>query len=103
MEPAPSPAGDRRRGVDRRATLGRRAEDRRARLRDITATALAICGGLAVLYLFFAAVGTVDLGDAVVATLVAIGLALVWLAGAYQRYRSGAIFVTRRDRERRGY
>jgi hypothetical protein len=94
---------ERRTGIDRRGTSGRREEDRRARFRDITATALAICGGLAILYLFFAAVGTVDLGDAIVATLIAIGLAVVWLIGAYQRYRSGAIFITRRDRERRGF
>ena len=94
---------ERHTGEERRVAFGRREEDRRARFRDITATAIAICGGLAVLYLFFAAVGTVDLGDAVVATLIAIGLAFVWLVGAYQRYRSGAIFITRRDRERRGF
>ena len=94
---------ERRTGNDRRGTFGRRQEDRRARLRDIIATALAICGGLAILYLFFAAVGTVDLGDAIVATVIAIGLAIVWMIGAYQRYRSGAIFITRRDRERRGF
>src|SRR3954447_13286591 len=79
---------DRRTGIDRRGTFGRREEDRSARFRDIAATALAICGGLAILYLFFAAVGTVDLGDAIVATVIAIGLAVVWLIGAYQRYRS---------------
>src|SRR3954449_5399083 len=102
-DPALNSAAERRTGIDRRGTFGRREEDRRARFRDITATALAICGGLAILYLFFAAVGTVDLGDAIVATLIAIGLAVVWLIGAYQRYRSGAIFITRRDRERRGF
>jgi hypothetical protein len=99
----PSLLDERRTGIDRRGTFGRREDDRRARFRDITATALAICGGLAILYLFFAAVGTVDLGDAIVATLIAIGLAVIWLIGAYQRYRSGAIFITRRDRERRGF
>jgi hypothetical protein len=95
--------GERRTGMDRRGDFGRRDEDRRARFRDITATAIAICGGLAILYLFFAAVGTVDLGDAIVATVIAVGLALIWVVGAYQRYRSGAIFITRRDRERRGF
>ena len=88
---------------ERRLQPGRRAEDRQRRFRDIAATLLAFCGGLAVLYLFFAAIGTVDLGDAIVATLVAIGLAVVWVIGAYQRWKSGAAFVTRRDRERRGY
>jgi hypothetical protein len=103
MDPGFGAPGERRAGIDRRGTFGRREEDRRARFRDVAATALAICGGLAILYLFFAAVGTVDLGDAIVATVIAIALALVWLAGAYQRYRSGAIFITRRDRERRGF
>jgi hypothetical protein len=88
---------------ERRVNPARRAEDRQRRFRDIAATVLAFCGGLAVLYLFFAAIGTVDLGDAIVATLAAVGLALVWVLGAYQRWKSGAIFVTRRDRERRGY
>ena len=94
----PAPAEERR-----RAAPGRRSEDRQRRFRDVTATVLAFCGGLAVLYLFFAAIGTVKLKDALVATAIAVALALVWLIGAYQRRRSGAIFITRRDRERRGY
>jgi hypothetical protein len=84
-------------------TPGRRSEDRQRRFRDITATVLAFCGGLAVLYLFFAAIGTVKLKDALVATGIAVALAVIWLIGAYQRWKSGAIFITRRDRERRGY
>jgi hypothetical protein len=97
------PATERRRGDDRRAGYGRRAEDRYWRLRNAAATLLAFCGGLAVLYLFFAAIGTVDLGEAVAGTAVAGALALVWLAGAWQRARSGGVFVTRWDRERRGF
>jgi hypothetical protein len=38
-----------------------------------------------------------------VATGIAVALAVIWLIGAYQRWKSGAIFITRRDRERRGY
>ena len=92
-----------KRAASRRVSPARRAEDRQRRFRDAAATLLAFCGGLAILYLFFAAIGTVDLGDAIVATVIAIGLAIIWLIGAYQRWKSGAIFVTRRDRERRGY
>jgi hypothetical protein len=95
--------GERRTGLDRRGDAGRRMEDRRQRFRIIMATLLAFCGGLVVLFLFFVAIGTVSFGDAVAATIGAVVLTLVWLAGAYQRYRSGAIFITRRDRERRGY
>jgi hypothetical protein len=99
----PETGGERRTGIDRRATEGRRIEDRRQRFRDAMATLLAFCGGLVVLFVFFVLIGTVDPGDAVAATIGAVLLTLVWLAGAYQRYRSGAIFITRRDRERRGY
>ena len=94
----PAPAGERR-----SARPGRRDEDRQRRFRDVTATVIAFCGGLAILYLFFAAIGTVKLGDAIVATVIAIVLAVVWVIGAYQRWKSGAIFITRRDRERRGF
>jgi hypothetical protein len=93
----PAPAGERRVGP------GRRDEDRQRRFRDVMATVLAFCGGLAVLYLFFATIGTVHLKDALVATAIAVALAVVWLIGAYQRWKSGAIFITRRDRERRGF
>ena len=100
---APPGEGERRSGVDRRATGGRRAADRAERFRSVAATLVAFAGGLSVLFLFFAAVGAVDLGDALVATIAALVLALIWLAGVYQRYRSGAGFVTRQQRERRGF
>ena len=56
------PQHERRRGGDRRATEGRRAEDHSARFRDAAATLMAFCGALAVLYVFFALIGTVDFG-----------------------------------------
>ena len=102
--PGGPPAGEeRRRGEDRRAVPGRRAEDRRAYLRTVAATLLAFCGALAIMFLAFAAVGAVNLGDAGVFTGVAIVLALVYLAGAYQRAKAGGFFATRGDRERRGF
>jgi hypothetical protein len=65
---------------------------------------MAICGGLAALYLFFALVGTVDLvSRAGVASAVAIALAGVWLVGVVNRARTGATRVQRQDRERRGF
>jgi hypothetical protein len=97
------PTDERRRAPDRRETYGRRAEDRAKRVRDIGATLLAFCGALAILYLFFAAVGAVDLGEALVFTIAAAVLAILWLLGAWQRSRSGAAIVTRPDRERRGF
>jgi hypothetical protein len=96
--------GDERRAVpDRRGGPGRRAEDHNRRLREAAATLLAFCGALAVLYVSFAIIGAVDFGDTIVFTIVAAALALVWLAGVWQRARTGGRFVTRPDRERRGF
>ena len=64
---------------------------------------MAICGGLAALYLFFAFVGTVDLARATAASIVSLALASVWLVGVLIRVRSGATRVQRQDRERRGF
>ena len=86
-----------------RRRVERRAEDRERYLRAGTATALAICGGLVVVYLFFWAIGAFSFGQAAAATLVVILLGLLWLGGVYYRYRTGAKFITRRDRERRGF
>ncbi len=69
----------------------------------MAAFAFAMCGGLAVLYLFFVIIGTIDVGDAAVATGVAVVLALVWLVGYRRRLKTGAVFVQRPDRERRGF
>jgi hypothetical protein len=74
-----------------------------ARTRTATAVVMAICGGLAALYLFFALVGTVDFGRSAVATAGALVLASVWLVGVINRARTGATRVQRHDRERRGF
>ena len=72
-------------------------------LRIVVATIVALCGGLALLYFVFAAIGAVDLGESRAATIVAVILALVWFTAFVLRYRTGAIQVQRPDRERRGY
>ena len=95
-------SSDRRTGEDRRGGV-RREADRSERFREMAAFALAMCGGLAVLYVFFVIIGTVKLRDAVVATVVAIVLALVWLWGYRRRMRTNAVMVQRSDRERRGF
>ena len=102
-EPPPQPE---RRADERRGKL-RRAEDHRilneASLRSATAALLAVCGGLAVVFVFFAALGAVDVRDAIAATVTAIVLALVWLSGFIYRARTGAAMLQRSDRERRGF
>jgi hypothetical protein len=92
--PAYERGDDRRTGDDRRGPLRRKA-DRAERLREMAAFAIAMCGGLAVLYLFFVAIGTIDVGDAAVATGAAIVLALVWLGAYRYRMRTNAVVVQR--------
>ena len=55
------------------------------------------------LFLFFALLGAVDFADSIAFTIVTVVLALIWLFGVWQRARNGARFVTRADRERRGF
>jgi Flp pilus assembly protein TadB len=100
--PAYSRSDDRRATDDRRGGL-RREADRAERMREMAAFVIALCGGLAVLYLFFVIIGTVNIGNAAVATGAAIVLALIWLIGYRRRLRTGAVFAQRPDRERRGF
>jgi protein-S-isoprenylcysteine O-methyltransferase Ste14 len=100
--PAYARGDDRRSGDDRRGAM-RREADRAERMREMAAFAIAVCGGLAVLYVFFVIIGTIDIGDAAVATGAAIVLALIWLAAFWRRMRSNALVVQRPDRERRGF
>lgn len=81
----------------------RRQSDRAERIREMAAFASALCGGLAVLYLFFVAIGTIDIGNAAIATGFAVLLALVWLVSFWRRMRSDAALAQRPDRERRGF
>jgi len=109
--PTAPPEGGDRRAEDRRSTasLGgrrrapRRAEDRSKVLRDMAALVFALCGGLAVVYLFFAAIGAIDIGEAATASVIALGLGLVWMLGFGVRIRNNAARAQRSDRERRGF
>ena len=76
---------------------------RNEKLRSVAAALLALCGALSIVYFAVAAIGAVDLGDAALASAIALVLALLWLAGLWQRSRSNAAFATRGDRERRGF
>ncbi|MFL5825566.1 MAG: hypothetical protein ACJ76V_03490 [Thermoleophilaceae bacterium] len=83
-----------------RRELDGRAE---AQLRPYMATALAVCGGLAALYLFFCAVGAIDPTSALPATVAAIALAALWAIGFAHRVRNQPPQSQRFDRERRGF
>lgn len=71
--------------------------------RAATATFFAACGALVVLYVFVYSIGGIAPIDSLPVFLVVLLLALVWLAGAVYRYRTGAVRVQRPDRERRGF
>jgi ABC-type transport system involved in cytochrome bd biosynthesis fused ATPase/permease subunit len=93
---------ERRNGGDRRGGL-RREADRSERLREMAAFAIAMCGGLVVLYVFFVAIGTIDVGNAALTTVAVIVLAVVWVAAYAWRQRTNALVAQRPDRERRGF
>jgi fatty acid desaturase len=95
------PVTDRR--APERRSYDRREEDRAQVMRTAAAASMAICGGLFVLFVFFWALGAIDVKDAVAATIVAVVLALVWLAGFLYRRRQEEPLLIRRDRERRGF
>ena len=99
--PPPSPVADRR--SPERRELARRAEDRAQFARNAANFAMAVCGGLAVLFVFFWALGAIDIKDAVATTIGAIVLASIWLAGFIYRRRHAAGKITRIERERRGF
>jgi hypothetical protein len=71
--------------------------------RAIVAMLLSVCGGLALVYLVVYTVGGVDPLEAGWLTLVALVMALIWLAGFAYRHRTGALQAQRADRERRGF
>jgi protein-S-isoprenylcysteine O-methyltransferase Ste14 len=100
--PAYARTSDRRGDDDRRGGFRRQA-DRVDRMREIVAFVIAFCGGLVVLYVFFAAIGAINFGDAAVATAGALVLAIIWLLGFWRRLQTGAAVVQRPDRERRGF
>jgi fatty acid desaturase len=77
-------------------------DDHRVR-RLVASTTFAVCGGFAAVFLFFAAMGAIDVADAVVLTIVAIVLGLVWFAGFIYRQSTEATRTQWRDRERRGF
>ena len=103
---AEPPAIEERRRTPDRRQFERRAEDRSRYLRTAAAAAIAICGGLAIVYLFFAAFGAIDIADAAAATSVALVMGLVWLGGYWYRHRAVAgtdAAADKHHRERRGF
>ena len=87
---------ERRRGGRRAAARARRRSD------QFWATGWAIVGSIVVLYMFLLGLNAFSPGEAPVATAVILALAVAWLAHAWRRIVAGG-FVSRPDRERRGF
>jgi Flp pilus assembly protein TadB len=100
---APPPHVADRRAPERRSFDRPEEEEHTDVGRTAAAAAMALCGGLFVLFVFFWALGAIDVTDAVAATVVAVVLALVWAAGFVYRRRQEESLLIRRDRERRGF
>ena len=90
-----------RRGGDRREGVGRRSRDVIAQATPLTFF-WALVGALVVLYLFFVAVGGVDPAKDNVWTIIALVLAVLWLAHSWRRLWFGGT-SPKADRERRGF
>jgi hypothetical protein len=103
----PPQAADRRaperRDPDRRTGELRRTEDRVQMMRTAIIAATSICGGLAILFVFFWALGAINVKDALVTTVAAIVLAVVWLAGFWYRHQVESHRGRLHERERRGF
>lgn len=69
----------------------------------VLAAIISLCGGLALIYFLFAAIGRVDLAESETYTIIAAAMALIWFIAFVLRRRTGALRVQRPDRERRGY
>jgi hypothetical protein len=101
MEP---PLVEERRRIPDRRRSERPVVDRSRYLRTAAAAAAGLCGGLAAVFLFFAALGAIDLTEALGATAVAVALGGVWVGGRLVRRReAGGKPADRIDRERRGF
>jgi hypothetical protein len=101
---AEPPVFEERRQMPDRRQASRRAEDQTHFLRVGAAAAVAVCGGLVVIYLFFGAIGAVDFVAAAAATVVAVVMGAVWIGGYWYRQRTiDPRAPSRMDRERRGF
>jgi O-antigen/teichoic acid export membrane protein len=96
-----------RRAPDRRGGELTPVEERAQIGRVAAASAMAISGGLAILFLFFWMLGAIDVTNAVGATVVAVILACIWIGGLVYRRRELGRGTTKKaahmDRERRGF
>jgi hypothetical protein len=105
FQQVPPPVGDRR-APERRSRGEGRHEERQAALRTAVASASAACAGLVMLFVFFWALGAINVKDAAAAAIVVLALTAVWIGGyLYSRghITADALSRSKHDRERRGF
>ncbi len=61
-----------------------RTFDRHPHLHGVAHAFWAACGAIVVLFIFFAALGAIEPGDALELTIVVVALAALWLAHAWR-------------------
>ena len=72
--------------------------------RSIRAALWALTGAVVIIFVFFAAMGGIDPGEAKVACIVVAVLAVLWLAHSWRRFTtSDEVHINPADRERRGF
>jgi hypothetical protein len=104
VDPPPSPFGGRSTWEEYWADRGPGPLSRLPRpVQVLIAAFISLCGGLALIYFLFAAIGQVDLAQSETTTIIASAMALIWFVAFLLRLRTGALRVQRADRERRGY
>ncbi len=104
VDPHPEPFGGRRTWEEYWADRAPGPLSRLPRpVQVLVAASISLCGGLALVYFLFAAIGRVDLAQSDTTTIIASAMALIWFAVFLLRFRTGALRVQRPDRERRGY
>jgi uncharacterized membrane protein YqjE len=95
---------DRRAPERRKRPYSPRRRELELDARTALAGAVAFCGGLVLVFVFFWVLGAFDVGDAIATASVVVLLALVWLAfHLYRSRQEESHDVIRRERERRGF
>jgi F0F1-type ATP synthase membrane subunit c/vacuolar-type H+-ATPase subunit K len=85
------------------AMFGRPRPEHHHKVRSALSVAAAIAGGLGVIGLAFAIVGSISPGEAVVLYTVVIVLLAIWVTGIWWRWDSPDARDRQSERERRGF
>jgi hypothetical protein len=83
--------------------LGRPSSEHHHQFRTVLSIVAAIAGGLALLSLAFAILGSISPGEGALLYVAVIVLLAIWVSGVWWRWGSQAARDRQRERERRGF